>query len=298
MVAASHRERALALLVLAGACAIAFCVLYLIFVRTGHGQRIDEAALQGRGVANQGQPAADRLLKTISIASLVIATAVLAGQALIRRRADLSLVAAAVIAGSVISAELLKGVILTRPILYAGPLPHASFPSGHTAIAFSVGVAAILVVPARLRNWAAFAAVLYGSAIGIAAVAAGWHRPSDVAASLLLVTAWAAGVVALSDRAVTALRSATDPPTGEWPRPAVSRRYLLAGGVLLAAGYLGAVAIAFASQAGAIDWTLGNAAFFAACAAILALAAVLIAALLAALRVGSRDISEPAVAPR
>ncbi len=297
MVAASHRERALPLLVLAGACAVAFCVLYLIFVRTGHGQRIDEAAFQGRGVADEGQPAANRLLNTISIASLVIATVVLVGQALIRHRADLSLVAAGVIAGSVISAELLKD-FLSRPILYAGPLPTASFPSGHTAIAFSVGVAAILVVPARLRNWAALAAVLYGSGIGIATVAAGWHRPSDAAASLLLVTAWAAAVVALSDRAAAAARSSADPPTGEWPRPAVSRRYLLAGAALLGAGYLGAIAIAFARQAGAIDWTLGNAAFFASCAAILALAAILVAALLAALRVGSRELGEPAVVPR
>ena len=39
----------------------------------------------------------------------------------------------------------------------------------------------------------ALIAVLYGSAIGIATVAAGWHRPSDAAGSMLMAIMFGSG---------------------------------------------------------------------------------------------------------
>jgi membrane-associated phospholipid phosphatase len=265
---------------------IGFGVVYLVFVQTYHGQRVDDAALTGRAIAQRGTTAAGHLLATISVGSLILAIVLLVAQALVRRRPDLSLVAAAVICISVIAAELFKHVLLPRPELYVGPLAHPSYPSGHTAVAFSVGVAATLCVPVRMRRRTALIAVLYGSAIGVAALAAGWHRPSDVAGSLLLVTAVASLVAAtarIEDRS-----SDPDETAGRDPG-----RYLVGGLLVLLAGWLVAVAIVVARESGTLDWTLGSAAFFGACAAILALAAVLMAALLWALRAAGEQRPQP-----
>ena len=297
MVAASHRERALPLLVLAGACAAAFCVLYLIFVRTGHGQRIDEAAFQGRGVADEGQPAANRLLNTISIASLVIATVVLVGSGADpasrrplarRRRRDRGLGDQRRAAQGVpLPARPLRGPVADRELpqrSYRDRLQRRGRGDPRRAGAASQ-LGGARCCPLRVRDRDRHGRRRLAPAERRGGVAALGH-----------------GVGRRGRRALRSGRRRgappADPPTGEWPRPAVSRRYLLAGAALLGAGYLGAIAIAFARQAGAIEWTLGNAAFFASCAAILALAAVLVAALLAALRVGSRGLGEPAVVPR
>jgi membrane-associated phospholipid phosphatase len=275
-----RRDRvALPLLGLSLVSAIGFLVLYLIFVRTGYGQRIDDEALSGRAVAERGADAADHLLNTITIGSLVLAIALLVAQALIRRRPDLSLVAAAVIVGSVLVAEACKHELLPRPELIVGPIPRPSYPSGHTAVAFSVGAAAILCVPLHLRRRTALVALLYGGGIAIATVAAGWHRPSDAAGSLLLVTAVAAAIAAVA-------RIDPRPPRDSGGPAGLgdAGRYLVVAGLALFAGWMAAIAIVLAGQAGTISWTLGNAAFFGACAALASLASALVAALLWALR--------------
>jgi hypothetical protein len=270
------------LLGLAVVSLIAFWAVYLVFVHTYHGQRVDDEALAGRAIAERGSDAAAQLLNTISVGSLVLAVALLIAQGLLRNRPDLSVVAAAVIGCSVLSAELLKHVLLTRPDLAAGPLPAPSYPSGHTAVAFSVGVAATLCVPVHLRRRTAFIAVAYASAIGIATVAAGWHRPSDAAGAMLLVTMFAAVIGAVADIDARSPADAGGPGGfGD------AGRYLIAGALALLAGWLVAIAIVLANKAGALDWTLGSAAFFGACAAILSLASVCMAALLWALRASS-----------
>jgi membrane-associated phospholipid phosphatase len=261
------------LIALAAVSMVAFWAVYVVFVHTYHGQRVDDEALAGRAIASSGTDAAAHLLNTISVGSIVLAIALLVAQAWVRGRPDLSLVAAAVIVASVLSAELCKHVILTRPTLAAGPIPVPSYPSGHTAVAFSVGVAATLCVPARMRRRTALIAVAYGSAIGVATLAAGWHRPSDVAGGLLLVISFAAVIAAIAridERGVEAVGAARRD----------AGRYLIGGLVVLLIGWMVAIAIVLASQSGALDWTLGSAAFFGACAAILALASVLMAALL------------------
>jgi membrane-associated phospholipid phosphatase len=175
-------------------------------------------------------------------------------------------------------------VILTRPNLALGPLPNQSFPSGHATVAFSVGVAATLCVPVEYRRRTAFIAVAYASAIGIATVAAGWHRPSDAAGAMLLVTAIAAVIAAIADIDARSPADAGGPGGfGD------AGRYLIAGATALVAGWLVAIAIVLANRAGALEWTLGSAAFFGACAAILSLASVCMAALLWAIRASRPD---------
>lgn len=180
-----------------------------------------------------------------------------------------------------LTTEVLKHWVLERPDLLARTIYRNSFPSGHVTVAFSVGVAATLVVPPRLRRPAAALTVLYGAAIGIAVVAAGWHRPSDVVGAYLIVIAWAAAAVALAARLDDDAFLRTE---GAWPRGSVALRYLVGGILLAAAGYVVAVGIALASESGRIGWTIVDAAFLAACASLAALAAILMAVLLATLR--------------
>lgn len=273
--------RPLPLLALALACTAGVAATYALLVRTRHGQRLDQGAFDGRGLATPStHEAAQQLLTTISVGTLALATAVLMAQAILRRRTDLALVAGTVIGGSVLSTEALKRLLPRPDLVIDGRIWENSFPSGHATVAFAVAVAATLVAPRRVRRAVAVVAVLYGAAIGIAVVAAGWHRPSDVAGAYFVVIAWAATVALVDSRAE---RHRLD--RSRWPRPAVARHYLVVGAVLLVAGYLGALGIVAAGQAGAVDWSAVDGAFAGACVTLAGLAAVLMAALLSAMRV-------------
>lgn len=130
----------------------------------------------------------------------MIATALVAGVAFLRGRPRMALIAAGSIGLAVISTELLKLVILDRPPLTTTFLNNGlnSYPSGHTTVGMSVCVAAMLVVPERLRTPTALAAGAIGAAFGIAVVAAGWHRPSDaIGAYLVCLAAGAVGAIAI-----------------------------------------------------------------------------------------------------
>jgi membrane-associated phospholipid phosphatase len=281
--------RLLPLAVLTVGCAIALVVAYLVFVRTHTGQRIDEAALHGRLASFRARDAANQLLTTISIGSLALVLVGLAGQALLRRRVALAVVAVVVVLGALTLTELLKHVVLVRPDLVSSSLDRNSFPSGHTTTAFAVGIAAALAAPPRWRRAVAVGALLYGTAIGIATIAAGWHRPSDVAGAMLVVTGWAAAVVlavALVDRDAFGDGRADEPDAerSTWARKPDLEGYVLLAALALGAGWIVAVAIVGGSRIGAIELTTLNAAFVAACACVAALAALLLATLLAVLR--------------
>ena len=280
--------RPLPLAALAVVCVVGLVVAYLVFVRTHAGQRIDEAALNGRLASPKARNAAGDLLTTISVGSLALMLVLLAGQALLRRRVAVAVVAVAVVVGAVATTELLKHLVLVRPDLLPAPstIDHNSFPSGHTTTAFAVGVAAALAAPPRWRRPVAAAAFLYGAAIGVATIAAGWHRPSDVAGGLLVVTGWAALVVlvvALADRDAFG-DARRDVARSSWARAPDLGGYAILAGAALALGWVAAIAIVAGRQVGAIELTTLNAAFVAACACVAALAALLLAALLAVLR--------------
>jgi hypothetical protein len=112
----------------------------------------------------------------------------------------MALIAAASIGLAVFCTEILKLVLLERPELIATSLNSGenSYPSGHTTVGMAVCIAAMLVVPARLRIATALASGGIGAAFGIAVVAAGWHRPSDaVGAYLVCLAAGAAAAVVI-----------------------------------------------------------------------------------------------------
>ncbi|HKG02815.1 MAG TPA: phosphatase PAP2 family protein [Conexibacter sp.] len=281
--------RPLPFAVLTVGCAIALIVAYVVFVRTHAGQRIDEAALHGRLASFRARDAASQLLTTISVGSLALVLVLLAAQALLRRRVALAVVAVVVVVGAVMLTEVLKHLVLVRPELVVSSLDRNSFPSGHTTTAFAVGIAATLAAPPRWRRAVAAGALLYGTAIGIATIAAGWHRPSDVAGAMLVVTGWAAAVVLTV--ALVDPDAFGDDPAGDadaarstWVRRPDLEGYVLLAATALAVGWILAVAIVGGSRIGAIELTTLNAAFVAACACIAALATLLLATLLTVLR--------------
>jgi membrane-associated phospholipid phosphatase len=279
--------RPLPLAALAIACALALVAGYLVFVRTHAGQRLDEAVLDGRLASEHARHAASVLLTTISVGSVALALVVLVGQALLRRRGALAVVTVVVVLGALLLTEVLKHV-LVRPDFVFSSIDHNSFPSGHTTAAFAVGIAAALAAPPRWRRTAAVGALLYGTAIGVATIAAGWHRPSDVGGAMLVVTGWAAAVVlavSLVDRhAFVDEGDALDRLGSTWVRAHDLEGYVLLAVLALVAGWVLTVAIVGGRRIGAIELTNWNAAFLAACACVAALAALLLATLLTVLR--------------
>jgi membrane-associated phospholipid phosphatase len=177
----------------------AFLALWRFAVNSEHGQMLDTIALAGNTI---GQDRIDGLvnqvLNAMSVVSLLLATAVVGFIALVRRGLRLAFVATLLVVGANLTTQVLKYVII-RPDFGIDPERAAagnSLPSGHTAVAASVAVALVLALPSKVRALWAVLGAGYTAVAGVATMSAGWHRPSDAVASLLVVGAWA-GVAGL-----------------------------------------------------------------------------------------------------
>ena len=259
----------------------AFFALYGVAVHTQVGQRADEAALVGGRVAPQrAQSGAHLLLRFVSIGSLSAAVIALGALARLWRRPWLILLPAAVVGISLLASELFKLVILSRPDLWPSSLEGNTYPSGHTTIATSLGLSAVLIAPERLRAAVAVVAALFAGGVGILVVTADWHRPSDSLGSYALCLAVAAGVVALLDaweqRDLTATKvEGRAPPSATLLARRLEAAAIVAG-VLL---FVGAVLLAALRYGPDVAWNRPHAAFLGAVAAILAAAGITVAAL-------------------
>ncbi|KRD43253.1 phosphoesterase PA-phosphatase [Cellulomonas sp. Root930] len=220
-------------------------VLWRVFVDTLAGQQVENAALQG---ALYGQTqlwrVAERVLDVVSVSAIA---AVLLGAMLIaalRRRWSLAVQVAVLMIGANLTTRVLKNAVLYRPDLGVEASYGNTLPSGHTTAAASISAALLLVVPPRLRPWAAVLGAGYTTATGVSTLIGQWHRPSDVVAAVLVVLAWTAiacALVALTparpSTATGALRLASDPP----PAPATMRAVL--AGLLVVGVAAGASAV-------------------------------------------------------
>jgi membrane-associated phospholipid phosphatase len=138
-----------------------------------------------------------RPFRVITGSTLVLAIVALAAIAVARGRIRLALVPVIAIAGAVATSEVLRNWVLARPDLLNQPEYSNSFPSGHATIGLAVAWAAVVVAPPQARRAVAVVGTLIAAAIGIAVVAAAWHRPSDVVGGYLVATAWAAATMAV-----------------------------------------------------------------------------------------------------
>jgi membrane-associated phospholipid phosphatase len=190
-------------LVLVGAAEVVGVIaLWRFFVRSEHGQVIDTIALTGNSIGQRRVGIiTDTVLNTMSVVSIAAAIAAVVFIALLRGRIGLALVSLLFIAGANLTTQVLKAG-LYRPVLGVDTIRDQagnSFPSGHTTAAAAVAVALVFVLPARVRGIGAVLGAAFAGLVGVATLSAGWHRPSDAVAAMLVVGGWAclAGLVLL-----------------------------------------------------------------------------------------------------
>lgn len=260
-------------------------VVYALGVRTTWGQTLDATALRGQeNLRPRAIHAAGTLLGTIDVASLVFVGGAIVFVALARGRRLLALGAGVVIAGSILTTEILKKVVLTRPnvgVVDVHGLTN-TFPSGHTTVAFSLAIGALLVAPSRFRAVVGIVGALYAAGVGVGVVATANHRPSDPIGAVLVVTAWGAAVAALL------LAVSVDAPRDPRDRR-VSPTLAIGGVALLTVAFLGLIGTAGAIKADRLGTVELSGAFYGACAAITGAVLVATATLLASLRGVSLD---------
>lgn len=181
-------------------------VVYLVFVRTKWGQEIDDLVFEGRAaVSPQATKRLDRMLRTVTETSLFLLGGAIVCIALAQRRLRLVFVVGGCMSMAVVTTEVLKLFVLTRPS-FGGVqgIANNSYPSGHATIAMVLSLGLVMVSTSRWRRVATVAAALLATAFGTAVLATGWHRPSDTFGAYAVALMWfAAGhaVLLWSDHA-------------------------------------------------------------------------------------------------
>lgn len=171
-------------------CVVAFVVLYLFFVRDVAGQAIDQLAFNGAEDGSTGTTVTRQLLDLIPSVMVAVGAIVSLVIAMVRRAWFPLVVAVSAAMAAVVTTQLLKNVILTRPELGVdGYIPN-SFPSGHTTVAAASALVVFLVASAHTRWLAGTIGAAFAVAAGVSTLVSLWHRPSDVIAALLVVAFW------------------------------------------------------------------------------------------------------------
>ncbi len=181
-------------------------VAFLFAVRTALGQRIDQALFDtSRSVAPASEVptildyhvVSNPLLWIGAAAAVVVLAQIRWGPQRGRSTAGRAGVTAVLLLFPpvvALVARVLRDDVLVRPQLHDWiPETVNSAPSGHAAAATAFVVALMLATPTRVRPMVALIAGSWLVVIEFGVIAAGWHRPSDVVISTILV----AGVGAL-----------------------------------------------------------------------------------------------------
>ena len=268
-------------------CIVATAALYVLLIRTGTGQSAEESVIRGAtSLLGDSRISFTGRLSAVSVLTVGLSTAGVVAAALLRRRPRLAAGLLVMVAGSLVSVQVLKHIVLSRPDIV--PTNYAegtnSFPSGHTSVGLVLAIAVVIVLPLRFRPWAWVLVGLFGATFGISTVLASFHRPSDVVGAHLVVAAWALGVTAV-EVAWRGRTDSSDPPPTTVGAPLI----VLLGGAAVA--LLAAIVWAFIStqiDRSDLDGRY-QAMFIAAVAALTAEAAVGTAALMLVFRRLSLD---------
>ena len=163
--------------------------IWWVCVVTEDGQSYDE--LVWKNLSTNVPDAVGGLMSLVAQSWLVIAISCLLAvigvvSALVRRR--WWLVGQIVVFAAVcLAVTRIKGV-LPRPFIINTDSPAAnSAPSGHTMLAAACAVILLLAVPRAARALAGIIGVIWSWTVGVSVIYGQWHRPSDVAMSILLV---------------------------------------------------------------------------------------------------------------
>jgi membrane-associated phospholipid phosphatase len=152
------------------------------------------------------------LLEPLPLAALGAALVVFG---VVRGRPREAAAAAAIVLLSPVSADLLKP-LLAHPHAHAGSvhIGSASWPSGHSAAALALALAATLLAPRRARPAVAALGCAFALAVGGALLTQAWHMPSDVLGGYLIAALWTALAVAALRAAGRSLQQ-----QGQTPEP-------------------------------------------------------------------------------
>lgn len=159
-----------------------FIAVYMLAVTTERGQQIEDWLL---GFTNY--TTASSLLGLISPVTLATACVGALAIGLLRRRVWTAFIAPLIMIVSVIAGQLLKHLFLDRPT-FAEETAN-TFPSGHMIAFTSVVVALLYAMPKVPRRILVVPAIILLGVVAVMLFAYGWHRPSDILGSILLVCA-------------------------------------------------------------------------------------------------------------
>lgn len=169
-------------------------LVHAVFVGTSGGQLLEYQvfhAVEDRWGTRSTGPA-QRILTVLPVVLAGAATLAALACLIPRRTRRRGVVALVALAGANVGTQALKES-LGRPS-FANHVPWAggnSLPSGHTTLAASAAVAALLLVPARWRPAVAVVGAGATALTGSAAYLEAWHRPSDMAAAFGVAAFWA-----------------------------------------------------------------------------------------------------------
>ncbi len=180
----------------AGAALVVFAVaVFGVFalerfaVGTATGQRLDDSAMRTVSAGADTLGHLHRYLSIISITSTAVVLICCVALALLRRRFLIAIGAVIIVAGANLTTQFLKHHYFERPDFGLGTLN--AFPSGHTTVAISSVLAAILVAPPIARHVLVIGGSFAATLVGASTVVGGWHRPSDVVSALAVSLSWA-----------------------------------------------------------------------------------------------------------
>ena len=207
--------------------------IWWVCVFTEDGQSYDE--LVWKNLSTNVPGAVGGLMPLVAQSWLVIAISCLLAvigvvSALVRRR--WWLVGQIVVFAAVCLAVTRINGVLPRPFIINTDSPAAnSAPSGHTMLAAACAVILLLAVPRAARALAGIIGVIWSWTVGVSVIYGQWHRPSDVAMSILLVAGLALIVL------VFTRTSGMDEPGSRVSSVSVQivGSVLIAGGLLLLA---------------------------------------------------------------
>jgi membrane-associated phospholipid phosphatase len=205
-----------------------------VALHTGSGLHDDDALFRhvsgNAALPVRAAGAARALLLGIDAAFIAVCALLVVVLAMLQKRVARAVAAVSIVVCSVATVEALKhGLPHLGSSIPAGRPP--TFPSGHTSIAASLGLALVVAAPPVLRPAAALVGAAYAAGVGLSVILLGWHFASDVVGSFFVCGFWAAAIAAALP--------------GTVPRPAVS-----VSGALVAVGAVAGVLVVAAVAAG------------------------------------------------
>lgn len=158
-----------------------------VATQTVRGQIWDERARRSVGASARAWVHIVDPLTAITIGSVAACLAALVAVAVMRHRYALAVAAVVLVAGANATTQVVKRAIVPRPDLHEN-----SAPSGHTTVAMSVCLAALIVAPVAVRMWLLPLAGFIATFVGAGTLVGQWHRPADVVAGYGVCLGWAA----------------------------------------------------------------------------------------------------------